>query len=160
MMGIAQWDPNSPVAKGTSAILVFSEAAAKVYDQPPVCIHCGKCVEACQMRLMPTKLAMFSAAGRYDLCEEYDAMSCVECGACTYICPGRLPITQYIRAAKAKITEQRKTRAAALEASKAQKPEAAPNPVTSPKAEAPKPETESEKTRKRTRRTGNAERRR
>jgi len=59
------------------------------------------------MYLMPKYLAMFSQAGRIDMCEKYDALSCVECGSCTYICPGHVPITQYIRAAKFKINEQR-----------------------------------------------------
>ncbi|MFA6948984.1 MAG: electron transport complex subunit RsxC [Eubacteriales bacterium] len=125
MMGAAQWDPDAPITKGTSAILVFSAKACAAYEQPPVCIHCGKCLTVCQMHLMPTKLAMFSAAGRLDLCEQYDAMSCVECGACTYICPGYVPITQYIRAAKAKINEIKKARAAAAAANRPSAPNSA-----------------------------------
>ena len=108
MMGSAQWDTEAPVTKGTSAILVFSRKVNPVYDQPSACIRCGRCVRSCQMRLMPNYLAVFSREGEYDLCEEYDVMSCVECGACTYVCPGSVPITQLNRAAKAKINEKRK----------------------------------------------------
>ena len=108
MMGAAQWDIDAPVTKGTSAVLVFSEKVKPVYEQPSACIRCGRCVRACQMRLMPNYIATFSREGKYDLCEQYDVMSCVECGACTYVCPGSVPITQLNRAAKAKINEKRK----------------------------------------------------
>jgi len=108
MMGAAQWDINAPITKGSSAILIFSEKAAKKYEQPAACIRCGRCVAACQMHLMPNYIAMFSRAGKYDLCEDYDVMSCVECGACTYICPGGVPITALNRAAKSKINEKRR----------------------------------------------------
>ena len=108
MMGAAQWDMDAPVTKGTSAILVFSDKVKPSYEQPSACIRCGRCVRACQMRLMPNYIATFSREGKYDLCEEYDVMSCVECGACTYVCPGNVPITQLNRAAKAKINEKRR----------------------------------------------------
>lgn len=108
MMGAAQWDIDGPVTKGTSAILVFSENVNPVINQPSACIRCGRCVKACQMRLMPNYIAMFAQKAQYDLCESYDVMSCVECGACTFVCPGNVPITQLNRAAKAKINEKRR----------------------------------------------------
>ncbi len=108
MMGAAQWDMNAPITKGSSAILVFSEKPDGSYEQPSACIRCGRCVSVCQMRLMPNYIAMFSRAGKYDLCENYNVMSCVECGACTYVCPGGVRITALNRAAKAKINEKRR----------------------------------------------------
>lgn len=108
MMGAAHWDMKDPITKGSSAILVFSKKAADKYEQPASCIRCGRCVGVCQMRLMPSYIAMFARAGKYDLCESYNVMSCVECGACTYICPGGVPITALNRAAKAKINEKRR----------------------------------------------------
>ncbi|MBR6513366.1 MAG: electron transport complex subunit RsxC [Clostridia bacterium] len=107
MMGQGQWDVDAPVTKGTSAVLVFA-SKDKAYEQPSTCIRCGRCVRACQMRLMPNYIALFSREGKYELCEQYDVMSCVECGACTYVCPGAVPITQLNRAAKAKINEKRR----------------------------------------------------
>ncbi len=105
MMGIAQWDINTPVAKGTSAILVLSE---EKNDKPGACIHCGKCVGVCPMHLTPNYLAMFSSHEKYDMCEENNCMSCVECGCCTYNCPGNVPIVQYIRKAKVAVNEKRR----------------------------------------------------
>lgn len=117
MMGVAQWNIDTPVTKGTSAILVFSEKAEKKFEQEPRCIRCGRCVYGCPKKLMPTYLATFAQSGRTDLCEKYDALSCVECGACSFVCPGNVPIVQYIRIAKTKIIEDRKAKAAALAAS-------------------------------------------
>lgn len=100
MMGMAQWDINTPVVKGTSAILALSENKKEVHS---ACIHCGKCIGVCPMHLMPNYLALFSSNGNYDKCEEYNCMSCVECGCCTYTCPGNVQIVQHIRKAKAQI---------------------------------------------------------
>lgn len=108
MMGIAQWDINAPVTKGTSAILVFSQKAKPKQKRAPACIRCGRCVKVCQMNLLPSYLALFASEGKYDMCEKYDVMSCVECGGCSYICPGNVPITQLNRISKAKINEKRK----------------------------------------------------
>lgn len=105
MMGMAQWDLNTPVVKGTSAILALSEADS---IKPGTCIHCGKCVGVCPMHLTPNYLALFSSNEKYDMCESYNCMSCVECGCCTYNCPGNVPIVQYIRKAKAAVNEKRK----------------------------------------------------
>lgn len=105
MMGMAQWDINTPVTKGTSAILALADPKPVEHS---ACIHCGKCIGVCPMHLTPNYLALFSSHGNYDMCEKYNCMSCVECGCCTYTCPGHVPIVQHIRKAKAAINEKRK----------------------------------------------------
>ena len=55
MMGIALTSDEIPVLKQNNAILAFGEAEAKLYE-PTACIRCGRCVAACPMDLMPTKL--------------------------------------------------------------------------------------------------------
>ena len=72
------------------------------------CIHCGKCVEVCPMRLVPNYLAIHSKLENYEMAEKYNISSCVECGACTYICPGNVPIVQYIRTQKFKAIEKQR----------------------------------------------------
>ncbi|MGN1409597.1 MAG: electron transport complex subunit RsxC [Eubacteriales bacterium] len=114
MMGMAQWDPEMPVTKSTSAVLLFSERFGKKNIEKPSCIHCGKCVNNCPMHLMPMYIAQYSMTGNYKRAEEYGAMSCVECGSCSYNCPGGVEIVQHIRKAKAAI----KTEAARIKALK------------------------------------------
>lgn len=111
MMGTAQWDLNAPVTKTTTAILVFSEDMESKYNNPPVCIRCGRCIKVCPMNLLPNYLAQFSSRNMFDKAEKYGALSCVECGACTYICPGQVPIVMNIRTAKADIMAKRKAAA-------------------------------------------------
>lgn len=101
MMGMAQWDENAPVVKGTASILTFRKKQKKAHAE--CCIHCGKCVGSCPMHLMPLYLASFAKLGDWESCREFDVLSCVECGCCTYQCPGNVPIVQYIRTAKGKL---------------------------------------------------------
>lgn len=108
MMGAAQWDMDAVIAKGSSAVLFFSEKSYPDVPEYYQCIRCGRCVRACQMGLTPNYIALFAGKREFDKCEKYDVMSCVECGACTYVCPAGVPITHLNRVAKAKINEKRR----------------------------------------------------
>jgi electron transport complex protein RnfC len=96
MMGISQFDLDFPVTKGTSCVLVKESVPIKEQE----CINCGRCLEVCPMRLMPTLLTKYAKTGRYDACEGVYINNCVECGSCAYACPARIPIVQYIQVAK------------------------------------------------------------
>ncbi|GHU34759.1 electron transport complex subunit C [Clostridia bacterium] len=120
MMGIAIFDVTNPVTKGTSAILAFS--SRKIDRDSSNCIHCGRCVRGCAMRLMPNYIAAFAQNGNLEMCEKYNVFSCVECGCCSYICPAGVPIVQYVRTAKGQILEQRQKEAAIAAAKKADAP--------------------------------------
>ena len=110
MMGIAHHTLETPVVKGMSGALVYSQAEAKA-TQPTVCVRCGKCIEACPMGLMPGTLAQMIETGRYDLAESEHIADCIECGCCAYICPAYRPIVQAIRQGKDEIA-RRKSRSA------------------------------------------------
>ena len=102
MMGIAQFDLDFPVVKGTNSVLVTEGIPIREQD----CISCGKCIEICPMRLMPTVLARYAKAGRYNECKEAYIDDCFECGACTYTCPANIPIVQYIKVAKKELAKR------------------------------------------------------
>lgn len=110
MMGQAQWDIRTPVVKGTSAILLFSNRFDKRKNADETCIRCGKCVRNCPMHLMPNYIAQYSRIGDHENAAKYGAMSCVECGSCSYNCPGGVEIVQYIRMAKATIRAEQQKR--------------------------------------------------
>jgi len=102
MMGISQPDLNFPVTKGMSCLLV-RESKQK---REQACINCGECLAVCPMRLVPTMLARYAKAGKYDECRRYYIDDCFECGSCTYVCPANIPIVQYIKIAKGELARR------------------------------------------------------
>lgn len=107
MMGGARWNPDAPVTKTNSAILVMSTAIAADPLVDHKCIRCGKCVSVCPMRLMPNYMASFSRKGMYDRAVEFGLKSCVECGCCSFVCPAGVQIVQSIRLAKSKLARKK-----------------------------------------------------
>lgn len=100
MMGFSFTDLSMPVTKGTSGLTVLTTEDVKKADET-ACIRCGRCVDACPMNLVPTKLALASRHKDLDLARRYHIMGCFECGCCAYICPANLPIVQLVRTGKA-----------------------------------------------------------
>jgi Na+-translocating ferredoxin:NAD+ oxidoreductase subunit C len=102
MMGIAQADAGAPVIKACSAILAFAENDMQEPAEGP-CIRCGRCTDACAMKLRPYILSLLSEQRKYQTALlEYDLLDCIECGCCAYVCPAKRNIVQYVRLAKAK----------------------------------------------------------
>ena len=52
MMGLAQYDVDVSVGKGTGAMLAFADKEEQCVEDPQ-CIRCGKCVGECAIRLEP-----------------------------------------------------------------------------------------------------------
>lgn len=99
MMGAAQYDLSVPTIKGVNAITVLGRS--NKYDvEDSRCLRCGKCIDACPMKLMP--VLMYKAMQSSDI-EEMKAthiMDCIECGSCAYTCPASVPLVLGFRVAK------------------------------------------------------------
>lgn len=104
MMGMPLADLDVPVLKGTSGILAFTEAEARLPNEY-TCIRCGRCVEACPQFLNPSRLAKLARAGRWDEVDRFHLGDCVECGSCSFACPSGIPIVQLIRVAKSRVRQ-------------------------------------------------------
>jgi electron transport complex protein RnfC len=100
MMGFSFTDLNMPVTKGTSGVTVLTREDLQRAVETH-CVRCGRCVDACPMNLVPTKLALACRAKDLDLAQRYHIMACFECGSCAYTCPAGLPIVQLVRTGKA-----------------------------------------------------------
>ena len=107
MMGLAQRSFDVPTTKNTSGILLLSVEQAQNFTSSP-CIRCGRCVEACPMKLAPCLLCSAIEGQRFDLAQKGHIMDCLECGGCAYICPSRRPLVQHFRRARAEIRKNQK----------------------------------------------------
>lgn len=96
MMGFGIFDLNVPTTKTSSALLCMTkdEVAAM---QPSACINCGKCVEVCPGRVVPSKLADYAENYNEEAFVKNNGMECCECGCCSYVCPAKRPLTQVIK---------------------------------------------------------------
>lgn len=95
MMGFAMYTLDTPITKTSSSILCLSKDEVSA-STATTCINCGRCVEACPSRIIPSRLA--------DLAERHDeagfvkmnGLECVECGSCSYVCPAKRHLKQAI----------------------------------------------------------------
>jgi len=108
MMGIAQYSLETSVIKNTNAILAFDE---KEGDLPAewACIRCGKCINACPMKLMPLELNRLVMANKIYELDRYHILDCIECGSCSYSCPSKRHLVQSIRMGKEAVRRVKKT---------------------------------------------------
>lgn len=97
MMGLAQSSLDVPVIKGTSGVVALGEAWLE--EELP-CIRCGRCVDHCPMRLVPTQIVKFIQAEKWEEAEAWGALDCVECGCCQYSCPSKIRLVHWIRVGK------------------------------------------------------------
>lgn len=96
MMGTALFDLDVPTTKASSALLCMLKDEVSFW-QPSACINCGRCVEVCPGRVLPSKLADFAEHGDEESFLEYNGMECCECGCCSYVCPAKRHLTQSIK---------------------------------------------------------------
>lgn len=100
MMGLPASSLDTPVTKGTGAVLVLDKRATRRDDIQP-CIKCSLCLQACPINLNPSELGQLAAKRQYDVMEEtYHLNDCFECGCCSYVCPSNIPLVQHFRIAK------------------------------------------------------------
>ncbi|MGN0348075.1 MAG: electron transport complex subunit RsxC [Roseburia sp.] len=102
MMGFAMFGLDVPTTKTSSSLLCLTKDAVSEIE-PSACINCGRCVEACPERLVPTRLAKFNDNGLSEEFEKWYGLECVECGSCSFVCPARRQLAQSIRAMKKQI---------------------------------------------------------
>ena len=96
MMGFGIFDLDVPTTKTASALLCLTQDDVSRME-PSACINCGRCVEACPSRLVPSILATY--AEHYDEEEflSHEGLECVECGCCSFVCPAKRSLTQSIK---------------------------------------------------------------
>jgi electron transport complex protein RnfC len=95
MMGFSMFTLDTPITKTNSSILCLSKDAVAESPTTP-CINCGRCIDACPSRIIPSRLADFANRHDSESFEKEYGMECVECGSCSFVCPAKRPLKQSI----------------------------------------------------------------
>lgn len=95
MMGFSMFTLDVPVTKTNSSILCLTKDEVAKYE-PTACINCGRCVDACPSRLIPSRLADYAEHHDEEAFTKQDGLECMECGSCSYVCPAKRPLKQSI----------------------------------------------------------------
>ena len=98
-MGFAMFGLDVPTTKTSSSLLCLGKDAVSAFE-PLACISCGRCVEACPEKLIPSRLAKFSEHGQKAEFERWHGLECIECGSCSYVCPSRRQVAQSVKTMK------------------------------------------------------------
>ena len=64
--------------------------------KPSACINCGRCVDACPSRLIPSRLADYAEHHDEEAFTKHEGLECMECGSCSFVCPAKRPLKQAI----------------------------------------------------------------
>ena len=107
MMGFAIFDLDVPTTKTASALLCLTHDEVSEKEESP-CINCGRCVDVCPGRVVPSRLADFAARGDKESFEKWNGMECCECGCCSFICPAKRQLTQQIKSMRKMVLADRK----------------------------------------------------
>lgn len=95
MMGKATTREDISLLKSTNGLLLINREHAIANEERP-CIRCGRCSEACPMRLMPQFIDDARRREDWPQCRRLSAVSCINCGCCTYVCPSSIPLAAAI----------------------------------------------------------------
>ena len=106
MMGTAVDNLEVPILAGTSGVLVLPKRKIDLQTESP-CIRCGRCVEVCPMRLLPTEINKAVENKQWDFLDELNISECIECGSCAYICPSKIPLVKRIKEGKEVLTKRK-----------------------------------------------------
>jgi electron transport complex protein RnfC len=104
MMGKALNSLDVPVVKGASGILIMPNDLSKRKVESN-CVRCAKCVSVCPQGLEPFLLNKLTQVEMNDKLESNAVMDCIECGSCAFTCPAGLPLLDYIRLGKSRVSQ-------------------------------------------------------
>jgi len=107
MMGFSMLSLDTPITKTSSSILCLTKDEVAEYESGP-CINCGRCVDVCPSRLLPTWIAKYAERLEEEMFVKHEGMECVECGACSYVCPAKLQLKQSIGSMRKIVLANRK----------------------------------------------------
>ena len=107
MMGFAMFGLDVAITKTSTALLALSKDEVSAMEPGP-CINCGRCVEVCPGRVVPSRLADYAEHNDEEAFLANYGMECCECGCCSFICPAKRPLTQNIKSMRKLLLAKKK----------------------------------------------------
>lgn len=104
MMNFAVSGLDTPVTKGSGGLTVLSRADVEAAGEP-TCIRCGRRMDACPLRLVPSRLAQSSRHRDWESAKHHHMLACCECGCCAYTCPAGISLAQLIQMCTARLPD-------------------------------------------------------
>lgn len=99
MMGAALYDLSAPTIKGVNAVTILGKKNKYAVDEPQ-CLRCGKCIDACPMKLAPVLMYKALQSNDVETMKSVNMLDCIECGCCAYTCPAGVPLVLAFRSGK------------------------------------------------------------
>ena len=99
MMGAALYDLAAPTIKGVNAVTILGKRNKYAVDEPQ-CLRCGKCIDACPMKLAPVLMYKALQSNDPEEMKSVHMLDCIECGCCAYTCPASVPLVLAFRSGK------------------------------------------------------------
>ena len=99
MMGAALYDLSAPTIKGVNAVTILGKKNKYAVDEPQ-CLRCGKCIDACPMKLAPVLMYKALQSNDVEDMKSVHMLDCIECGCCAYTCPAGVPLVLAFRSGK------------------------------------------------------------
>ena len=99
MMGVTQYDLAASTIKGVNAVTILGRRNKYAVENAR-CLRCGKCIDACPMKLMPVLMYKAVQTGEVEEMQFVHMMDCIECGCCAYVCPASVPLVLAFRSGK------------------------------------------------------------
>ena len=99
MMGVTQYDLSASTIKGVNAVTILGRKNRYAVENAR-CLRCGKCIDACPMKLMPVLMYKALQTGDTEEMKSVHMMDCIECGCCAYTCPASVPLVLAFRSGK------------------------------------------------------------
>ena len=94
-MGFAMVTMDAPVTKTSSSILLLKKTLWQRVLRLP-CISCGRCVEICPSRIIPSRLADFSKRKDEASFVAWNGIGMCGMCSCSYVCPAKRQLKQAI----------------------------------------------------------------
>ena len=104
MTGTCIPEDSVPMTKANNGIVVLTRKQSEPTTES-ACIRCGRCIDACPIRLDPTRLRSLIDLEELEEAKKEHVMDCIVCGACSYVCPAKRWLAPAIKDAKEIIAE-------------------------------------------------------